>query len=87
MPSLELRILGAALFGTSGQASAAPLPQVGVAGKAASPIEKAGYKRWYRHHYPRRYWGGPYWRHYGYNARPYWYGHRHKPYRRYGWGY
>ncbi len=86
---LGAAVMGACLFGSSGQASAAPLAPLGAADNTASSlVEKVGYyRRGYRRGYPYRYWGGPYGRSYGYYRRPYWYGYGYRPYRRYGWGY
>lgn len=87
---LGAAVLGVFLFGSSGQASAAPLVPLKAASDAASTLEKVGYyRRGYRRGrgYPYRYWGGYYGRPYGYYQRPYSYGYGYRPYRRYGWGY
>ena len=88
---LGAAVLSVCLFGSSGQASAAPLLPLSASSDAASQLEKVGYyRRGYRRGYGHRYWGGPYWRpygYYGYYGRPYWYGYGYRPYRRYGWGY
>ncbi len=89
---LGAAVMGAFLFGSPGQASAAPLAPLGAANNTASSlVETVGYyRRGYRRGYPYRHWGGPAWRpygYYGYYQRPYWQGYKYRPYRRYGWGY